>query len=165
MAGPRRMIAVAMSRAFVKEGEGAELEELPELVVSAHRNFVTPEGLALIEATLARLESGLSAARAADDRAAVARTERDLRYWRQRRISAELVEPETSPPVVRFGCRVRLRTATGESVGFRIVGEDEADPKHGLVSYVSPLAEELLGTAVGDEVRFRGGSAEIEAID
>jgi transcription elongation GreA/GreB family factor len=165
LAGPRCMIAAAMSRAFVKEGEDAGLEELPELVVSPHRNFVTPEGLALIEVTLARLDSGLSAARAANDRAAVARTERDLRYWRQRRISAELVEPETSPPVVRFGCRVRLRTATGESVGFRIVGEDEADPKHGLVSYVSPLAEELLGTAVGDEIRFRGGSAEIEAID
>ena len=158
------MIAVAMSRAFVKDGEGAELEELPELVVSPHRNFVTPEGLALIEATLARLESGLSAARAANDRAAVARTERDLRYWRQRRISAELVEPETSPPVVRFGCRVRLVTPDGKPVDFRLVGEDEADPKRGLISYVSPLAEELLGATVGDEVRFRGGTAEVEAI-
>jgi transcription elongation GreA/GreB family factor len=159
------MIAAAMSRAFVKEGEDAGLEELPELVVSPHRNFVTPEGLALIEAALGRLESELSAARSANDREAVARVERDLRYWRQRRISAELVEPEDEPQVVRFGCRVRLRTATGESVGFRIVGEDEADPKHGLVSYVSPLAEELLGTAVGDEIQFRGGSGEIEAID
>jgi len=154
-----------MSRAFVKEGEGAELGALPELVVSPRRNFVTPEGLAQIEGSLARLESELSAARAADDRGTVARVERDLRYWRQRRISAEIVEPDAAPQVVRFGCRVWLRSPTGERLGFRIVGEDEADPKRGLVSYVSPLAEELLGAAVGDEVRFRDGNAQIEAID
>lgn len=154
-----------MSRAFVKEGEGNELDALPELVVSPHRNFVTPEGLALIEATLVRLASELSTARAAGDRRAIARAERDLRYWRQRRISAELVEPEVSPQVVRFGSRVQLVTPDGERASFRIVGEDEADPKRGLVSYVSPLAEELLGAAAGDEVRFRDGTAEIESID
>lgn len=153
-----------MSRAFVKEGEGNELDALPELVVSPHRNFVTPEGLTLIETTLARLESELSEARTAGDRGTIARAERDLRYWRQRRISAELVEPEASPRVVRFGSRVRLVTADGQSASFRIVGEDEADPKRGLVSYVSPLAAELLGAAAGDEVRFRGGTAEIESI-
>jgi transcription elongation GreA/GreB family factor len=154
-----------MSRAFVKEAEGAELEALPELVVSPHRNLVTPEGLALIEATLARLESQLSAARTTGDRDAAARVERDLRYWRQRRVSAELVEPEHAPQVVRFGCRVRLVTAAGERLDFRIVGEDEADPRHGRLSYVSPLATELLGCAAGEEILFRGDSAEIEAIE
>jgi transcription elongation GreA/GreB family factor len=154
-----------MSRAFVKEGEGTGLDALPELVVSPHRNFVTPEGLALIEATLARLESGLSEARAAGDRGSIARVERDLRYWRQRRISAELVEPVVSSKVVRFGSRVRLVAPDGQVVSFRIVGEDEADPRRGLVSYVSPLASELLGTAVGDEVGFRDGRAEIVAIE
>jgi transcription elongation GreA/GreB family factor len=154
-----------VSRAFVKEGEGTELEPLPELVVSPHRNFVTPEGLALIEAALVRLESELSAARTANDRGAIARAERDLRYWRQRRISAELVEPDASSQVVRFGSRVRLVTPNGVVASFRIVGEDEADPKHGLVSYVSPLAGELLGAGVGDEVGFRGAMAEISAIE
>ncbi len=154
-----------MSRAFVREGEGNELDALPELVVSPHRNFVTPEGLALIEGTLTRLESELSAARAALDRSAIARAERDLRYWRQRRVSAELVESEATPQVVRFGSRVRLVTTDGETVSFRIVGEDEADPKRGLVSYVSPLAGELLGAEVGDALQFRGRTAEIESID
>jgi transcription elongation GreA/GreB family factor len=153
-----------MSRAFVKEADGRELEELPELAVSPHRNLVTPEGLAMIEATLARLESGLAAARAAADREAVARAERDLRYWRQRRVSAELVAHEEAPEVVRFGCTVELDAESGERVLFRIVGEDEADPGHGRISWVSPLAEELLGCRVGDEVRFRGGTAEIAAI-
>jgi transcription elongation GreA/GreB family factor len=137
---------------------------LPELIVSPHRNFVTPEGLALIEGTLARLESELSAARAAADRSSIARAERDLRYWRQRRVSAEVVEPEVAPQVVRFGSRVRLVAANGETVSFRIVGEDEADPKRGLVSYVSPLAEGLLGAAVGDEIEFRGGAAALVSI-
>jgi transcription elongation GreA/GreB family factor len=153
-----------MSRAFVKEGEGNELDALPELVVSPQRNFVTPEGLALIEGTLARLESELSAARATVDRSSIARAERDLRYWRQRRVSAEVVEPEVAPQVVRFGSRVRLATPDGETASFRIVGEDEADPKRGLVSYVSPLAEELLGAEVGDEIEFRGGMAELVSI-
>ena len=153
-----------MSRAFVKEADGTEFDELPELVVSPHRNLVTPEGLALIEATLSRLEARLAAARAASEREAVARAERDLRYWRQRRVSAELVPRDEAPEVVRFGCTVELVTDRGEQVGFRIVGEDEADPGHGLISWVSPLAEELLGCSVGDEVRFRGGTAEIAAI-
>jgi len=153
-----------MSRAFVKEADGTEFDELPELVVSPHRNLVTPEGLALIEATLSRLEARLAAARAASEREAVARAERDLRYWRQRRVSAELVPRDEATEVVRFGCTVALVTDRGERVGFRIVGEDEADPGHGLISWVSPLAEELLGCSVGDEVRFRGGTAEIAAI-
>lgn len=153
-----------MSRAFVKEADGTEFDELPELVVSPHRNLVTPEGLALIEATLSRLEARLAAARAASEREAVARAERDLRYWRQRRVSAELVPRDEAPEVVRFGCTVELVTDRGERVGFRIVGEDEADPGHGLISWVSPLAEELLGCSVGDEVRFRGGTAAVEEI-
>jgi transcription elongation GreA/GreB family factor len=153
-----------LSRAFVKESDGEAGAELPELAVSPHRNLVTPEGLALMEATLARLESGLAAARAAGDREGVARAERDLRYWRQRRVSAELVPREECPGVVRFGCTVDLEASNGVRIRFRIVGEDEADPGRGLLSWVSPLAGELLGCHVGDEVPFRDGSAEIVAI-
>jgi len=154
-----------MSRAFVKEAEGTEVEALPELVVSPHRNLVTPEGLALIESTLARLEAQLSAARPAGDRDMMARVERDLRYWRQRRVSAEVVVPESAPATVRFGSWVALATDDGARRRFRIVGEDEADPKHGLISYVAPLAVELLGASVGDEIPFREGTAAIEAIE
>jgi transcription elongation GreA/GreB family factor len=153
-----------MSRAFVKDADGNEPEELPELVVSPHRNLVTAEGLALIDQTLHRLEVELAAARAAGDRGTEARLQRDLRYWRQRRGSAELVTAPTDTATVRFGSWVTLETASGESVRFRIVGEDESDPAHGLLAYVSPLAELLLGATVGDFVEFRGGEAEIVAI-
>ena len=153
-----------MSRAFVKEQDGEGVEDLPELAVSAHRNLVTPDGLAQIEAHLKRLATELAEARSAGDRPATARVERDLRYWSSRRASAELVTPVAEPAVVRFGCAVELRTPDGETVTFRIVGEDQSDPVRGLISWVSPLAESLLGAAVGDEVTFRGAPAAIVAI-
>jgi transcription elongation GreA/GreB family factor len=154
-----------MSRAFVKELDGAEGDELPELAISPHRNLVTAAGLAMIDANLKRLDADLSAARATGDRAAVARAERDLRYWSSRRASAEIVVPQQQPEVVRFGNRVELRTESGATLQFRIVGEDESDPAAGLISWVSPLAELLLGSAPGDEVPFRGGIAEVVVID
>ena len=47
---------------------------------------------------------------------------------------------------------------------YRIVGEDEADPKAGSISFVSPVARLLMGKAVGDEVDVSGHSLEIVAI-
>ena len=64
---------------------------------------------------------------------------------------------------MRFGSRVTLDTG-GRHSAFRIVGEDEADPKHGLLSYVAPLARELIGKEVGDTVSTPGGEAEVIAI-
>ena len=69
-----------MSRAFVKELEDA-VEELPERPISPHPNLVTAEGLARIEAEVTRLQQEHAAAQAANDRAALARAARDLRYW------------------------------------------------------------------------------------
>lgn len=154
-----------MSRAFVKEPDGDSGEELPELAVSTHRNLVTPEGLRQIEAALRRLDAERAAARAAGEREIIARVERDLRYWSARRANAELVTPAPHPEAVRFGCRVGLRADSGECLSFRIVGEDESDPSRGLVSYVSPLAESLLGASIGDEVAWRGGRAEVVSIE
>jgi transcription elongation GreA/GreB family factor len=153
-----------MSRAFVKELDGVETEALPELVVSPHRNFVTSEGLALIEQRLSELNRELVAVKAGGDPAAISRVERDLRYWSNRRASAEVVEAPQNPATVRFGCRVELREESGRTSGFRIVGEDESNPSRGLISYVSPLARFLLGKSVGDIVEFKGGEAEIVSI-
>jgi transcription elongation GreA/GreB family factor len=47
---------------------------------------------------------------------------------------------------------------------YRIVGEDEANPKAGSISFVSPVARLLLGKAVGDEVGVSDQSLEIFAI-
>jgi transcription elongation GreA/GreB family factor len=154
-----------LSRAFVKESDGEAGEELPELAVSPHRNLVTPAGLAQIEATLRRLEAELSTARAAPDRATMARVERDLRYWSRRRSTAEVVPAAARPGTVRFGSTVELETKAGERARFTIVGEDESDPAQGRISYVSPLAEGLIGALVGDEVPFRRKTAKIMSIE
>src|SRR5262245_1623499 len=148
-----------MSRAFVKETDGDE--ELAELKLSPHRNLVTPEGLSLIEGQVERLRTELAAARASDDRAATERIQRDLRYWSERQRTAEPVAPAAAGGKARFGSEVILEKAAGGKLAYRIVGEDEADPARGKISYVSPIARLLIGLAAGDEVRLPDGAAEV----
>jgi transcription elongation GreA/GreB family factor len=153
-----------MSRAFVKEDTAESLEDLPERPVSEHPNYVTPEGLALIEAELGRISQEHAAAVGASDRTLMARTARDLRYWTARRASAELIPSAGDCNQVRFGCTVTLGRDDGRQQTFRIVGEDEADPTKGTLSHLSPLARALLGKKVGEVVMAGRGEAEILAI-
>jgi transcription elongation GreA/GreB family factor len=151
-----------MSRAFVKETDG--VEELPEKLIPEHRNLVTPEGLALIEAEVERLQSELADAQRAGDRDAIARVSRDLRYWKQRMGSAEIQPSSADSKTVGFGATVTVERNDGRVQKFRIVGEDEANPAKGSISYASPLAQALMGKGVGDVVRAGGGEAEIVKI-
>ena len=154
-----------MSRAFVKEEEGGEaFEDLPDRPISPHPNFVTPEGLAQIEAELTRLHEEHAAPHAAEDKIALAKTSRDLRYWTARRASAQVVHPPQDASEVHFGSTVTIRRDDGRRQTFRIVGEDEADPAQGTLSYVSPLARALTGTSVGDVVHVGSSDVEIVAI-
>lgn len=153
-----------MSRAFVKETEGGEaIEELPDREISPHPNLVTAEGLAAIDAEIARLNDDFTAA--GESRALKARAERDLRYWRARRTTAEVMPPPEDNAVVRFGSSVTIVRDDGREQTWRIVGEDEADPATGSISYVSPLARSLLGHGVGDVVDAAGGEVEIVGIN
>lgn len=155
-----------MSRAFVKEQDGTDFfEALPDRPLSPHPNLVTARGLALIDAEMARWRDALSAAQASGDRAALAEASRDLRYWSARRASAELVPEPDAAEEVRFGLRVTIARADGRRQSFRIVGQDEADPSAGLLSYVSPLARAMLGRRVGEPVTAGHDEAEIVAID
>ena len=153
-----------MSRAFVRESDGAEHEELPERVVSPHRNLVTPVGLALIEAEIARLRAELAQAEAAGERAGIARAARDLRYWVQRRTCAQLVPRVAEPETVMFGTEVTLVRGSGARETFRIVGEDEADPAQGTLAWTSPLARALFGKEPETTVAFRDEAIVIEAV-
>jgi transcription elongation GreA/GreB family factor len=47
---------------------------------------------------------------------------------------------------------------------YRIVGEDEADPKAGSISFVSPVAKSLMGKTVGDVVGSGSQELEVTAI-
>ena len=153
-----------MSRAFIRESD-QDTQALPDRPISDQPNFVTPQGLRQIEAQTRDLQMQRQAARVAEDPATLARIERDLRYWTQRRASARVVEPTASVAAVRFGVRVTIQLETGVERTFRLVGEDEADPTHGLLSWVSPLAQSLLGRTEGDTVRFQDSDAEIVRLE
>jgi transcription elongation GreA/GreB family factor len=151
-----------MSRAFVKEADGTEtFEDLPDRPVSAHPNIVTPEGLAQIDDTLTQLNHEHAEAQAAQDRGAIARLARELRYWSARRSTAQVAPAPDDPATVQFGATVTIARDDGRRQTWRIVGEDEADPAHGTLSYVSPVAQALLGKSAGDVVQAGASKAEI----
>src|SRR6185437_5370227 len=128
-----------MSRAFVKES--SESARPPERMVEEGPNPVTPEGLAQIDAHVARIEAALKAEANVLLRETL---ERDLRYWSQRRLTAEVVQP-SNDGIVAFGSTVTIER-NGKEQTFRIVGIDEADAARGLISFRTPLAQAVLGT-------------------
>lgn len=149
-----------MSKAFTKEDDGAG-DPLPDREVSPHPNLVTAEGFAQIETTIAGLETNYADAIASGDRDQQAAIGRELRYWTSRRSSAELVAGPTHTGHVQFGSTVALERDDGRRQTFRIVGEDQANPATGTLSYVSPLAQALMGRQLGDTVHVGAGTAEI----
>jgi transcription elongation GreA/GreB family factor len=154
-----------MSRAFTKEpDEGEALEDLPDRPISEHPNLVTAQGLAQIEEAMARAQEELTRAQAANDRGALAHAGRDLRYWTARRSTAQLMPAPEGTDKVQFGSTVTIERDDGRRQTFRLVGEDEADPAHGTLAYVAPLARALMGKEVGDVVTVGGAEAEIVEI-
>jgi transcription elongation GreA/GreB family factor len=151
-----------MSRAFVNED--THIDALPDRPVSEHPNFVTSEGLALIETALEAARHAHAEAQAEGDRERLASAGRDLRYWNARRATAQLRAAEPDADVVQFGHTVTIERDDGRRQTFRIVGEDEADPAKGSISYVSPLGRSLLGRRIGDVVRAGKDEAEIVEI-
>ena len=87
---------------------------------------------------------------------------RDARYLTERLRTAQLVPDPVSNDVVAFGSTVTFSRADGRVQTYRIVGEDEADPKAGTISFVAPVARSLMGKAVGDVVG--AGAQEIEIL-
>jgi len=153
---------VCMSSAFTNEDNF--IEELPDRPISEHPNLVTEQGLALIERALETARREYGEAQTADDREALAKARRELRYWNARRATAQLRAPQSGTDAVQFGHAVTILRDDGRQQTFRIVGEDEADPTKGSISYVSPLAQALLGKRIGDTLRAGKDEAEITAI-
>ncbi|MFH1554828.1 MAG: transcription elongation factor GreA [Pseudomonadota bacterium] len=157
-----------MSVAFTRENDlEATAADLPDRPISPHPNLVTAQGLAALDAALAEARAAYGAAQALGevqaDRTAMARATRDLRYFTARRATARVVEPEPGSDTLQFGMHVTFEREDGRRQTYRIVGEDEADPARGSVSYVSPLARALMGKAVGDVAQLAG--AEVEVVE
>jgi transcription elongation GreA/GreB family factor len=99
--------------------------------VSRHRSFGTE---AELETALGRFEAAHRAATDKGDKQPAAPVLREVRYWRTRRASAEVVKPSADKSQASFGMTVTLRGNDGREQSFRIVGQDEADPSRGTVS-------------------------------
>lgn len=159
-----------MSRAFVKEsdGDGDDVGALPELPVSEHPNYVTPRGLSLLRMRLDETRRRLVAIDPAAERAPAERAffEREQRWLQARAMAAITVSAPANVDRVGFGATVELIDTDGTAHRYRIVGEDEANPEHNLVSWVSPLARALDGARVGDSVTWRRpvGDREVDVV-
>ncbi len=67
-----------------------------------------------------------------------------------------------------FGSTVELLDeGSGQEISYKIVGEDEADIKQGMISFTSPIARALIGKNEGDEISFSapGGEKQYEVIE
>jgi len=150
-----------MSRAFVNED--ALVEDVLDRPISSHPNYVTARGLALIDQALEAARHAHGAAQIKGERSELAKAASDLRYWSARRSSARVLTPDPERAAVQFGSTVTIRR-DGRKQTFQIVGEDEADPAHGTIAHVSPLARALTGKRVGDVVPAGEDEAEILSI-
>jgi transcription elongation GreA/GreB family factor len=157
-----------LSVAFTKEESAETAAEtlLPDRPISPHPNMVTEAGLKALESQLRRAREAYEAANAIEDvnerRRQGAVPLRDARYFAARVRTAQVIPAPASSDVVSFGSTVTFRRDDGRVQKYRIVGEDEADPKAGSISFVSPVARSLIGKAAGDV--GRAGDQEIEIV-
>lgn len=83
--------------------------------------------------------------------------------------NAHIIDVTTLPAngKVVFGTTVELEDAdSGEAMTYKIVGEDEADIKKGMISNTSPIARALMGKEEGEvvEVNVPGGNKNLEIV-
>lgn len=151
-----------MSVAFRREGDDEHLEPKFELPIPPGPNRVTARGLALTRTKVEALEAAVAAETDEEKRK---KLQRDLRYWRTRLATAELM-PVPDGGVVTFGTRVTYRL-NGQEKRIAIVGDDEADPADGRIAFSAPLARAMMDAEEHESVDFAGrdGAIEILAIE
>jgi len=159
-----------MSVAFTKEDSAETAAELllPDRPIPEGPNLVTKAGLDALTRQLREAEQAYDAANATEDvnerRRQSALPYRDLRYFAERLRTAQLVPPPDSTDTVGFGSTVTFTRDDGRVQTYRIVGEDEADPRAGSISYASPIARVLSGKMVGDTAVLGEQELEITGI-
>jgi transcription elongation GreA/GreB family factor len=159
-----------LSVAFTKEDSAETASEtlLPDRPISTHANLVTEAGLKALELQLEQAREACEAAQKIEDvnerRRQSAIPSRDVRYFAARVRTAQVMPNPASTDIVAFGSTVTFRRADGRVQTYRIVGEDEADPKAGSISFASPVAGLLMGKAVGEEAGAPGQEIEIISI-
>jgi len=177
-----------LSKAFTKEQDGAEDEELapePEQPQGV-KNYITPAGHARLQAELKHLLdverpevvgvvhwAALNGDRSENGdyiygKKRLREIDRRIRFLIKRLEIAEVVDSSgQEQDRVFFGATVSVRDGAGRVRSVSIVGMDEVDPARGRVSWISPIARALLKARVGDCVTLRtpSGVDELEVVE
>src|SRR3989440_2474909 len=181
-----------MSKAFTKESDGDDEDDLPEEsggLPLAAKNYMTPAGFARMKAELSALVDQerpsvvaiVSWAAGNGDRSEngdyiygkkrLREIDRRIRFLIRRLDNAEVVDPTVrrdadNEDQIFFGATVIVRGQDGEERTISIVGVDEIDTARGYVSWVSPIARALIKAREGDTVTLRtpGGIEELEIL-
>ena len=179
-----------MSKAFTKESDGDDGDDLPDEIAGlppGAKNYMTPEGFARLREELMMLMRKerpdvvkvVSWAASNGDRSEngdyiygkrrLREIDRRIRFLSKRLDNAEVVDPlrQGDNDQVFFGARVTVAEADGSENTYTIVGVDEADVARGRISWISPLARALIKAREGDSIRFQSpvGIREIDIIE
>lgn len=178
-----------MNKAFVRESDGEDEEDLPSALAlpSGTRNYITPGGHARLKAELEHLIKRerphiveiVAWAASNGDRSEngdyiygkrrLREIDRRIRFLTKRLDVAEIVDPlrQGDNDQVFFGARVTVTDDEGGESTYTIVGVDEADVGRGRISWISPLARALIKSREGDTVRFQSpvGIREIDILE
>jgi len=178
-----------MSKAFTKESDGDDEDDLPEdtggLPISA-KNYMTPQGFARLREELDALMRKerpevvkvVTWAASNGDRSEngdyiygkkrLREIDRRVRYLSKRLANAEVVDAAKRPKTeqVFFGATVTYANSRGDERTIKIVGVDEVELDKGHVSWISPIAKALLRAEEGDVVKMRtpAGVEDIEIV-
>lgn len=167
---------VSMSKAFSKENDGEDEEPEKADTFSFHvKNYVTPNGYAdlqnelrfLLKEERPKIVETVSWAAGNGDRSEngdyiygkkrLREIDRRIRYLTKRIENAEVVDPKLQQNLseVFFGATVTYVQKNGNKKTVKLVGFDEADLNKNKISWISPVAKNLLKARVGDVIEFR----------
>ena len=160
-----------MSKAFTKEDTEAPEEEFEAPAVPAgSKNYISPAGFTRLEVERPEVVRTVAWAASNGDRSEngdyiygkrrLREIDRRVRFLIKRLENAEVVQSAgRDTDQIFFGARVRLKGASGEKT-ITILGLDEVDPAHGVVSWISPIARALIKARAGDSVVLRTPAGE-----
>jgi transcription elongation factor GreB len=176
-----------MSKAFLpKDAEDSQdNEELARAPIQEKRNYMTPAGARRLQAEFQELKfkerpevvKVVEWAAGNGDRSEngdyiygkrrLREIDKRLQYLSKRLDTLEVVDPtKIQSREVLFGASVTIRDEDDKERTFAIVGVDEADAAKGKISWVSPLAQALFKSKVGDQVQVHAprGVQEVEIV-
>jgi transcription elongation factor GreB len=147
---------------------------MSDSAVQAIKNYLTPEGYALLRAEWSQLMdverpevvTAVHWAAKNGDRSEngdyiygkrrLREIDRRIRFLTKRLAVAHIVDSRIhfGSDQIFFGATVTYLEPSGTERTVRIVGEDEADSLQGQVSWISPIARALTKNRVGDRIRL-----------